>query len=98
MSAPGTQVGGDGAFGERLSVRERLIVAPSTGVFRGRRGDGSIPNGAPVNRGDTIGALHSLATRTPVRSPFDGVLVAYLALEGERLRRGQPVAWLREGR
>ena len=48
-----------------------------------------------VIRGDTIGDLRSLGVSTPVRSPFDGFLVAILASEGERLRPGQPVAWLR---
>jgi biotin carboxyl carrier protein len=81
--------------GETLSVPERLIVAPSTGIFRGLDGAGPIPDGTEVSRGDTVGVLQSLAARTPVRSPFDGVLVAFLACDGERVYRGQPVAWLR---
>jgi hypothetical protein len=32
---------------------------------------------------------------TPVRSPFRGVLAGLLAHDGERLREGEPVAWLR---
>jgi biotin carboxyl carrier protein len=32
---------------------------------------------------------------TPVRSPFRGILAGLLANDGERLRQGEPVAWLR---
>ena len=82
----------DSPLGETLSVLERVIVAPATGVFRrlGARMDGDL-----VDRGDLIGAVHSLGTSTPVRSPFAGLLVAMLACEGERVRPGQPVAWVR---
>ena len=31
----------------------------------------------------------------PVCSPFRGMLIGMLAQPGERLREGQPVAWLR---
>jgi biotin carboxyl carrier protein len=32
---------------------------------------------------------------TPVRSSFSGNLIGILAEEGQMLRAGQPVAWLR---
>jgi biotin carboxyl carrier protein len=73
---------------------ERLIVSPSAGVFH-RFDAMAMSDGATVNRGDVIGAVWSLRTSTPVLSPFDGVFMAMLAHEGERLRPGQPVAWLR---
>jgi len=81
--------------GETLAVAERLIVAPTTGVFCRSGKHGAMHPGDVVIRGDTIGDLRSLGVSTPVRSPFDGFLVAILASEGERLRPGQPVAWLR---
>ena len=74
--------------GETLHVLERMIVAPTTGVFH--RLDPST-----VARGDVIGTVQSLGTATTIQSPFEGVLVGFLALEGERVRPGQPVAWLR---
>lgn len=74
--------------GETLHVPERVIVAPGTGIFH--RLDLST-----VARGDVIGTVRSLRTTTAIQSPFDGVLVGFLALEGERVRPGQPVAWLR---
>jgi [acyl-carrier-protein] S-malonyltransferase len=30
-----------------------------------------------------------------VRSPFQGVLQSYIAVEGERVTARQPIAWLR---
>ena len=81
-------------LGEMLSVPERVIVAPATGIFR--RLDGHVQaSGDLVRRGDAIGVVQSLGVSTLVRSPFEGLLVAMLASEGERLRPGQPVAWLR---
>jgi [acyl-carrier-protein] S-malonyltransferase len=74
--------------GEALHVLERIIVAPTIGVFH--RLDRST-----VARGDVIGTVQSLGTATAIQSPFEGVLVGFLALEGERVRPGQPVAWLR---
>lgn len=80
------------ATGEDLVVPERMIVAPSVGVFR--------PMGAPgagglVSEGAPIGVIEGPGTTTPIRSPFAGILVGMLAHPGERLREGQPVAWLR---
>jgi [acyl-carrier-protein] S-malonyltransferase len=84
----------DAPTGETLSFPERLIVAPSTGVFRPLAGPGRKP-GTPIDRGDIIGEVRSLGVSTAVRSPFAGVLVGLLAVDGQRLRPGQPVAWIR---
>lgn len=80
--------------GETLSIPERVIVAPTTGIFR-RLGCHAQRSGDRVNRGDAIGVVQSLDVSTPIQSPFEGLLVAILASEGERLRPGQPVAWIR---
>ena len=79
--------------GEALVVPERMIVAPAVGVFR--------PMGAPslegdvLSEGDAIGVVEGPGTAMPIRSPFAGTLVGMLAHPGQRLREGQPVAWLR---
>jgi biotin carboxyl carrier protein len=81
--------------GERLHVPERLVVAPSAGVFRW------LPLGSPVDEGEvvvagqSIGVIEGSGTSTAVRSAFAGCLMGRLAETGERLRAGQPVAWLR---
>jgi biotin carboxyl carrier protein len=81
--------------GETLSITERIIVAPAVGVFQRLQGDGQMVAGDLIDCGDIVGIVKSLQTCTPVRSPFHGRLVAIVALDGERLRPGQPVAWLR---
>lgn len=77
--------------GETLAVPERMIVAPSVGVFRSI----VLLEGAMVELGDEVGFVEGPGASSPVRSPFRGTLMGMLALEGERLREGQPVAWLR---
>ena len=86
--------------GEVLAVPERVIVAPAVGVFRplgeihevdlAQTGDGTV-----VAAGQAIGVIEGPGSSTPVRSPFGGFLVGMLARAGERVREGQPVAWLR---
>ena len=78
--------------GEGLLVPERMIIAPSVGVFRATDG---LDEGDLVGVGQTVGVLDGPGTSTPVCSPFCGRLVGMLVHPGERLREGQPVAWLR---
>jgi biotin carboxyl carrier protein len=82
------------ALGEGLVVPERVIVAPSVGVFRPRLPDDGV-EGHFVDAGQPVGVIEGPGVTTPVRSPFRGVLVALLAHDGQRLRQGEPVAWLR---
>jgi biotin carboxyl carrier protein len=72
-------------------VLERMIVAPSVGVFRPNR----FTDGDDVEPGEEIGVVEGPGSSIPVYSPFRGKLVGMLAHPGERLREGQPVAWLR---
>jgi len=78
--------------GERLHVAERMIVSPTVGVFRPAA---VAAGGRRVDEGDTIGHVEGPGSSVAVRSPFRGDLVGVLARPGERLREGQPVAWLR---
>ena len=77
--------------GEALLVPERLIVAPAAGVFR----TSGVHIGDIVEAGSTIGYLDGPGTSAAVASPFTGLIQGMLAAPGERLREGQPVAWLR---
>ena len=85
--------------GEVLAVPERVIVAPVVGVFRPLSdtdvdltvaGDSTL-----IAAGQAIGVVEGPGSSTPVRSPFGGFLIGMLARGGERVREGQPVAWLR---
>lgn len=85
--------------GETLAVPERVIVAPAPGTFRpvdpvdvASEGTGT---DAVVEAEQVIGFVEGKGHSTPVRSPFGGRLMGLLAHAGERVREGQPVAWLR---
>ena len=80
--------------GERMHVPERLIVAPSGGVFR-PPDHGLRVEGEHLAAGDTIGMIESSGDATPVCSSFAGDLMGMLAETGQRLRPGEPIAWLR---
>jgi multidrug efflux pump subunit AcrA (membrane-fusion protein) len=77
--------------GERLAMPERVIVAPASGRFRPE----GPPEGDVLDEEQVIGFVETAGHSTPVRSPFRGFLVGLLAHAGERVREGQPVAWLR---
>ena len=79
--------------GETLAVPERVIVAPAQGTFRPVEA-GEIASEALVEE-QVIGFVEGKGHSTPVRSPFGGKLMGMLAHAGERVREGQPVAWLR---
>ena len=74
--------------GEHLFATERVVVSPVAGVFSpvGGLGDGS-----RIGVGTVLGTISG----EEVRSPFAGILQAYIAVEGERVTKRQPVAWLR---
>jgi biotin carboxyl carrier protein len=80
--------------GETLAVPERVIVAPAPGTFR-PVAPGEVALEAPVVAEQVIGFVEGQGHSTPVRSPFGGLLMGLLAHAGERVREGQPVAWLR---
>ena len=78
--------------GETLFVTERVVVAPIVGVFRPL--SSALICDRPVRKGQVLGTVEGPGSSTPVRSPFSGRLMGMLAWAGERVRSGQPVAWL----
>jgi [acyl-carrier-protein] S-malonyltransferase len=78
-----------GAFaqGEHLFAVERLVVSPAAGIF------------TPIGLGDgekiEVGTVLGHVGDHEVRSPFDGVLQSYIAVDTERVMPRQPIAWLR---
>jgi len=81
--------------GERLTVPERVIVAPAPGRFRPLVADDVATDGDVLAEEQVIGFVEGVGHSTPVRSPFRGLLMGMMAHAGERVREGQPVAWLR---
>lgn len=83
--------------GEVLHVRERIVLSPVTGRFvldRADEVDPAVP-GSLVLAGAALGGVVGSGRTTAVTTPFTGVLAGLLAHDGERVREGQPIAWLR---
>lgn len=80
--------------GEVLAIPERVIVAPAPGTFRPVEPLEVVGEG-PVTEEQVIGFVEGKGHSTPILSPFGGRLMGLLAHAGERVREGQPVAWLR---
>jgi len=80
------------SHGERLGVPERVILAPIAGSFRPVDQD---TDNADIDAEQVIGFVEGQGQSAPVRSRFGGQLMGLLAHAGERVREGQPVAWLR---
>jgi multidrug efflux pump subunit AcrA (membrane-fusion protein) len=87
------QMEGGLAHGERLLVPERVIVAPTAGRFLPVADEAG--DGADICEEQVIGFVEGHGQSVPVRSPFPGLFMGLLAHAGERVREGQPVAWLR---
>ncbi|MGI9022367.1 MAG: hypothetical protein ACR2HV_03880 [Acidimicrobiales bacterium] len=81
------------AHGERLGVPERVILAPIAGSFRPLADE--VDDDGDIDEEQVIGFVEGQGRSAPVRSPFGGLLMGLLAHAGERVREGQPVAWIR---
>lgn len=81
--------------GEHVLVPERVILAPAAGLFRPHPPATVTAEGEIVYEGQTVGVVESSGVAQDVVSPFSGFLMGVLAHPGERVRQGQPVAWLR---
>ena len=81
--------------GEHLDVLERVVVSPATGTFSAAAAHTVTTEGEIVTRGQVVGTVDGSGGSVAVQSPFTGFLMGILALPGERVREGEPVAWLR---
>jgi biotin carboxyl carrier protein len=90
MEAPATTFAG-----ERLSVPEKVVIAPCLGQFRAVEPATVTAEGEVVESGQVVGWIDSQGRSIPVRSRFAGWMMGLLVHEGERVREGQPIAWLR---
>jgi [acyl-carrier-protein] S-malonyltransferase len=86
--------------GEHLYMSERVVVSPGAGIFDPEDGlSVPGPGGLSGKKGSdveiAVGVLLGRVGAVDVRTPFAGRLVGFLALRGERVMAGQPVAWLR---
>jgi biotin carboxyl carrier protein len=81
--------------GDDLRLAERLVVAPETGRFRPSPPETVTAEGEIVHEGQVIGLVEGPGCEAPVRSFCTGFLMGMLVEPGQRVRSGQPVAWLR---
>jgi biotin carboxyl carrier protein len=81
--------------GEHLDVLERVVVSPATGTFAALPPETVTTEGEIVTRGQAVGTIAGPGGSVAVESPFTGFLMGILAVPGERVREGEPVAWLR---
>jgi [acyl-carrier-protein] S-malonyltransferase len=73
--------------GEHLFVAERVVVSPAAGIFT----PADIGQGQVISVGTVLGYVGE----HEVRSPFEGALQNYIAVDTERVTPRQPIAWLR---
>jgi biotin carboxyl carrier protein len=81
--------------GEQLDVLERVVVSPATGTFTALPPQTVTTEGEIVRRGQVVGTVNGPGGAVRVESPFTGFLMGILAVAGERVREGEPIAWLR---
>jgi multidrug efflux pump subunit AcrA (membrane-fusion protein) len=83
--------------GETLYGSERIVLAPATGRYVRAPHDEVDPQqpGSIVLAGSALGAVITSGETQAVTTTFTGVLAGLLAHDGERVREGQPVAWMR---
>jgi biotin carboxyl carrier protein len=80
---------------EEVHVPERLIAAPTAGVFHAAPPDVVTAEGEIVHAGQVVGSIEVTGGSVTVTSAHTGFLMGLLALPGERVRADQPLAWVR---
>ncbi|HEX2575871.1 MAG TPA: hypothetical protein VHK88_05940 [Aquihabitans sp.] len=90
MSAP-IQAGRDG---DDTHIDVRLVIAPIAGTFQPAPVGEITTEGELVALGGVVGCIHGPGRVEDVTSFCAGFLVRLLAEPGERVRPGQPLAWL----
>ena len=81
--------------GERLHLKERLVLAEARGPFHPRNHE---VVGAVVGVGEEIGVIEQRrGAPIPVLARFGGHVIGMLVLPGELVREGEAIAWLRVG-
>jgi hypothetical protein len=78
--------------GTRIDVR--MVVSPGAGTFRPGPVAEVTAEGEIVRPGDVLGHVEGSGRHQPVESFCHGFLVRLMVEAGERVRTGQPVAWV----
>src|SRR3954452_23475677 len=80
---------------EYTEVAEKLILAPPRGVVTVLDPQVVTAEGEIVEVGQAVAIITNSGDEIPAVSRFSGFLMGMLVHSGERVRPGQPIAWLR---
>ena len=83
-----------GRDGDDVRIDVRLVVAPIAGVFQPAMPNDITDQGELIADDGVIGHIAGPGRDEPVTSFCAGFLIRLLAESGERVRPGQPLAWL----
>lgn len=80
---------------EYTEIAEKLILAPARGVVRVLDPKVVTTEGEIVEVGQAVAVIVNSGDEIEACSRFNGFLMEMLVQSGERVRPGQPIAWLR---
>lgn len=80
--------------GDHPHIDVRLVVAPAAGIFRPGPVITYTTEGEIIETDGVLGHIHGPGRTEEVTSFCTGFLIRFLAEAGERVRPGQPIAWL----
>ncbi len=79
---------------ETTTIRERLIVSPSSGRFIALPPEDFASEGEWVEPNAVLGEISSHGRKIPVRSPFRGWVMGMLALDNQPVKEGEALFWI----
>ena len=82
--------------GDDVHLHARMVVAPVAGVFRAAAPGTVTTEGEILVEGQVVGVIEVSGQQINVVSAFTGFFMGSLVESGERVRPGQPVAWLHD--
>ena len=79
---------------EAVSIREKVIVSPSTGRFRPLPPETFTTEGEWIEVGQTVACIDSGRAEVPVVSSHRGWLMGMLGLPGQPVTQGEALFWV----
>ena len=81
---------------ETFELHERVVISPSGGRVALPPVATRAVEGEFVLSGESVATVKVGAAEIPVRTAFRGWLMGFMVLDGQPVRSGEPVAWLRK--
>ncbi len=80
---------------ETTPIRERVIVAPCAGRFWSLPPEVFATEGEWVEPGTVLAEVVTSGGKVPVRSTFRGWVMGMLAIDGQPVKEGEALFWIR---